>query len=190
MIRERTALLAPPRPPSTLRPSTQVGQAWKSSGVPRSELFLATKISSGESHGYAEAKALVARQLKDLETDYIDLCVRTRHSNYSSCVLAHSLVRGFGAEGLFLLKCCLYTGVRWGNLVSVGGGAQLTDQTALANLRPLAVTLSLRIHHLPGVIMCVSVSESVACMCVSLCVSVCLCVCVSVCVCVCVPIAT
>jgi len=51
----------------------QVGQAWHDSGLPREAVFLATKISRGESHGYAETKALVARQLKALQTDYIDL---------------------------------------------------------------------------------------------------------------------
>lgn len=43
------------------------------SRLPRNEIYIATKISSGESHGYAETKALVARQLSDLQTSYIDL---------------------------------------------------------------------------------------------------------------------
>jgi diketogulonate reductase-like aldo/keto reductase len=37
-------------------------------------VFLATKISSGEAHGYSECHDLVRRQLRDLRTDYIDLC--------------------------------------------------------------------------------------------------------------------
>jgi diketogulonate reductase-like aldo/keto reductase len=39
----------------------------------REDLFIATKISRGESHGYEECLSLVERQLKDLGTDYIDL---------------------------------------------------------------------------------------------------------------------
>lgn len=43
------------------------------SHLPRGEIYIATKISSGESHGYEQTKALVARQLQDLQTTYIDL---------------------------------------------------------------------------------------------------------------------
>lgn len=50
-----------------------IGRAIRDAGVPRSELFVATKISSGESHGYEETKRLIARQLDDLGTTYVDL---------------------------------------------------------------------------------------------------------------------
>mmetsp|Transcript_22088 Transcript_22088/g.28607 ORF Transcript_22088/g.28607 Transcript_22088/m.28607 type:complete len:580 (-) Transcript_22088:300-2039(-) len=50
-----------------------VGQAIKESGVPRDELFLATKLSKETDLGYQETKDLIAKQLKDLNTDYIDL---------------------------------------------------------------------------------------------------------------------
>ena len=53
-----------------------VGEALKESGVPRAEVFLATKISFGKSRGYAETKALVARQLADLGTAYVDPLLR------------------------------------------------------------------------------------------------------------------
>lgn len=49
-----------------------VGNAVEKSGVPRSELFLTTKIwiSNG---GYEKAKASIEESLKKLKTDYIDL---------------------------------------------------------------------------------------------------------------------
>lgn len=49
-----------------------VGAAVAASGVPRSELFLTTKIwiSNG---GYEKAKASIDRSLKNLRSDYVDL---------------------------------------------------------------------------------------------------------------------
>ena len=42
-------------------------------GPARADVFLATKISSGEAQ-LLECHDLVRRQLRDLRTDYIDLC--------------------------------------------------------------------------------------------------------------------
>ena len=49
-----------------------VGAAVAASGVPRSELFLTTKIwiSNG---GYEKAKASIDQSLKNLRSDYVDL---------------------------------------------------------------------------------------------------------------------
>jgi 2,5-diketo-D-gluconate reductase A len=55
------------------RNEAAVGRAWRDSGRPRDAVFLATKLSRGESHGYGEALALVAAQLELLQTDYVDL---------------------------------------------------------------------------------------------------------------------
>lgn len=41
--------------------------------VERKDLFIATKISNEKNAGYNEVKRLVARQLEQLQTDYIDL---------------------------------------------------------------------------------------------------------------------
>lgn len=49
-----------------------VGKAIKESGVPRSEIFLTTKLWNTE-HGYETAKAAFNESLKRLETDYLDL---------------------------------------------------------------------------------------------------------------------
>lgn len=49
-----------------------VGRAVKKSGVPRSELFLTTKVWISNT-GYKKAKASIEQSLKKLGTDYIDL---------------------------------------------------------------------------------------------------------------------
>ena len=49
-----------------------VGRALKKSGVPRSELFLTTKVWISNT-GYKKAKASIEQSLKKLGTDYIDL---------------------------------------------------------------------------------------------------------------------
>lgn len=49
-----------------------VGRAVKKSGVPRSELFLTTKVWISNA-GYEKAKASIEQSLKKLGTDYIDL---------------------------------------------------------------------------------------------------------------------
>lgn len=49
-----------------------VGRAIKKSGIPRSEIFLITKLWV-EDAGYEKAKVAFARSLKKLGTDYVDL---------------------------------------------------------------------------------------------------------------------
>ncbi len=49
-----------------------VGNAIQKCGVPRSELFLTTKVWISNA-GYEKAKASIAESLKKLQTDYIDL---------------------------------------------------------------------------------------------------------------------
>ena len=61
-----------------------IGRAIKDSGVPRQEIFLATKISSGEAHGYQTALDLIHRQLRDLGTDYLDLCTCVARSVFAA----------------------------------------------------------------------------------------------------------
>lgn len=50
----------------------QVGQAVAASGIPRSELFLTTKVWV-EHYGYEAAKASVLESMRKLQTDYLDL---------------------------------------------------------------------------------------------------------------------
>lgn len=50
----------------------QVGQALKESGVPRSEIFLTTKVWHSDLH-QKDVFAAAERFLKELETDYLDL---------------------------------------------------------------------------------------------------------------------
>jgi diketogulonate reductase-like aldo/keto reductase len=49
-----------------------VGQAVRDSGLPREEIFLATKVWSTDS-GYTRMSAAIDRTLKRLDTDYVDL---------------------------------------------------------------------------------------------------------------------
>ena len=50
----------------------EVGSAIQKSGIPRSEIFLTTKVWV-ENYGYGECKKSVEASLKKLKTDYIDL---------------------------------------------------------------------------------------------------------------------
>ncbi|MEO5691423.1 MAG: aldo/keto reductase [Candidatus Saccharimonadales bacterium] len=49
-----------------------LGSAWKSSGIPRDELFLTTKISV-HNFGYSRAKKSFETSLQNLQTEYVDL---------------------------------------------------------------------------------------------------------------------
>ncbi|MBE7020188.1 MAG: aldo/keto reductase [Ruminococcaceae bacterium] len=49
-----------------------IGNAVKKSNVPRSELFITTKIKTAN-QGYEKAKASIEESLENLQTDYIDL---------------------------------------------------------------------------------------------------------------------
>ena len=49
-----------------------VGQAIVESGIPRSEIFITTKLNSS-CLGYSQAKKGIEQSLKELQTDYIDL---------------------------------------------------------------------------------------------------------------------
>jgi len=51
----------------------ELGEAVKNSGIPRSEFFLATKVSSDADLGRIPIRNLVKRQLESLQTTYIDL---------------------------------------------------------------------------------------------------------------------
>ncbi|KAK5209223.1 hypothetical protein LTS03_004666 [Exophiala xenobiotica] len=50
----------------------EVGQGWKSSGVPREEIFITSKLWNTDHHPHRVEAALDAT-LKDLQTDYLDL---------------------------------------------------------------------------------------------------------------------
>ena len=50
-----------------------MGKGIKASGVPRSEIFLTTKLSNSSHRHVAEA---LEESLKKLDTDYLDLCTR------------------------------------------------------------------------------------------------------------------
>jgi diketogulonate reductase-like aldo/keto reductase len=57
---------------SLYRNEDEVGEAIRESGVPREEVFVATKVWNDE-QGYQETKAALARSLRRLGTDYVDL---------------------------------------------------------------------------------------------------------------------
>lgn len=54
------------------RNEAQVGIGWVSSGVPREELFITSKLDN-PNHEPDEARASFARTLEDLQTEYVDL---------------------------------------------------------------------------------------------------------------------
>jgi glycerol 2-dehydrogenase (NADP+) len=53
------------------RNETEVGVGIKASGVPRSEIFLTTKLGNGSHKAVAET---LETSLNNLGTDYLDLC--------------------------------------------------------------------------------------------------------------------
>lgn len=55
------------------RNEAEVGKAVRESGVPRHEIFIATKLSDERDGGAQGFAKLFEQQLKDLQTDYIDL---------------------------------------------------------------------------------------------------------------------
>lgn len=52
----------------------QVGSAIKKSGIPRNDIFLTTKVWI-EHYGYEKTKKSIEVSLKNLKTDYLDLCL-------------------------------------------------------------------------------------------------------------------
>lgn len=52
----------------------QVGSAIKKSGIPRNDIFLTTKVWI-EHYGYEKTKKSIEISLKNLKTDYLDLCL-------------------------------------------------------------------------------------------------------------------
>ena len=50
----------------------QVGKGWQASGRARADIFITTKISNSN-QGYQSTKKSFAKNLKDLQTDYVDL---------------------------------------------------------------------------------------------------------------------
>jgi glycerol 2-dehydrogenase (NADP+) len=56
-----------------LRPDNekQVGEGIKASGVPRSEIFLTTKLNNID---HTDVLGALNRSLEMLDTDYVDLC--------------------------------------------------------------------------------------------------------------------
>lgn len=60
-----------------------VGQAIRDSGLPREEIYLATKVWSTDS-GYTKMSAAIDRTLKRLDTDYLDLLlVHQQYGDYN-----------------------------------------------------------------------------------------------------------
>lgn len=51
----------------------QIGNAINKSGVPRSELFITTKMWVFSNPGYEKAKAAIKESLRKLQADYLDL---------------------------------------------------------------------------------------------------------------------
>jgi diketogulonate reductase-like aldo/keto reductase len=50
----------------------EIGEAIKSSGVPREEIFITTKLDNSD-HGYQQTLKAFDKSLKKLDTDYVDL---------------------------------------------------------------------------------------------------------------------
>lgn len=74
----------------------EVGNALRKSGVPRSEIFLTTKVWI-EHYGYEETKKSVSESLRKLQTDYLDLCLL--HQPFSDVYGAYRALEDLMAEG-------------------------------------------------------------------------------------------
>ena len=75
---------------------SEVGDAIVECGVPREELFIATKVWI-DHYGYEECKASVEESLRKLKTDYLDLCLL--HQPFSDYYGAYRALEDLYAEG-------------------------------------------------------------------------------------------
>lgn len=74
----------------------QVGSAIEKSGVPRSEIFLTTKVWI-EHYGYEAAKQSVLHSMEKLKTDYLDLCLL--HQPFGDVYGAYRALEEFYKQG-------------------------------------------------------------------------------------------
>lgn len=75
---------------------SEVGDAIVECGVPREELFITTKVWI-DHYGYEECKASVEESLRELKTDYLDLCLL--HQPFSDYYGAYRALEELYAEG-------------------------------------------------------------------------------------------
>lgn len=118
-----------------------VGDAIKSatdSGlVTRKELFIATKLSDPADAGYANAKALIQRQLKDLQTTYIDLYML--HSPLED--------KAVQAETWRAMEELLAAGTLRAIGVSNFDSRDLEELVASAKIKPMVVQNKADVYH-------------------------------------------
>ena len=74
----------------------QVGSAIRSSGVPREEIFLTTKVWV-EHYGYEAARASVLESMRKLKTDYLDLVLL--HQPFADYYVAYRALEKLYEEG-------------------------------------------------------------------------------------------
>lgn len=75
---------------------SEVGDAIVECGVPREELFITTKVWI-DHYGYEECKTSVEESLRNLKTDYLDLCLL--HQPFSDYYGAYRALEDLYAEG-------------------------------------------------------------------------------------------
>jgi glycerol 2-dehydrogenase (NADP+) len=69
----------------------EVGEGIKASGIPRSEIFLTTKLDNPDQKRAAEALEF---SLKQLQTPYVDLCTRLVDLRIMVLVADNSFIQG------------------------------------------------------------------------------------------------
>lgn len=74
----------------------EVGSALIKSGIPRSELFITTKVWIN-AYGHDKCRAAVLESLRKLKTDYVDLCLL--HQPFSDVYGAYRALEELMAEG-------------------------------------------------------------------------------------------
>jgi diketogulonate reductase-like aldo/keto reductase len=105
--------------------------------VTREELFIATKLSDAADAGYEGVKALVQRQLRDLQTPYLDLYML--HSPLSDAALQADTWRA--------LEELLAAGVLRAIGVSNFDSVELQALMASATVKPMVVQNKVDVYH-------------------------------------------
>jgi 2,5-diketo-D-gluconate reductase A len=113
----------------------EVGEAIAMSGIPRAELFVATKLS--ERRSFEDARTLVLSQLREMQLDYFDLyMLHSPHPSFEIELKAWRVLEQLHDEGLLR-----YLGV------SNFDVAQLRELDRSARVKPVAVQNKFSVYH-------------------------------------------